>query len=354
MSTPSLVNTSLPVSLTPHMDPEVMNSTELLSTCQWIPPQHYLFQMANGVLLGAVACPGGKHGVLFMHSCFVLGFLLLSIWSWVILCAPDYFSWNFSFMVVNAVQTLVIMYNIRPVKFCDDLEGVYVTVFQPLRVPRHLYKKLVSPDYCTLGTLHEGEVYASQGISKIDRLGLLISGRMAVYSHHQELHHVVAKEFIDSPEFESAVSGDEKYQVSIVATTTCRFMFWQRGGLEYLLIKEPYLANLLRTVLGRDITNKLYSLNDKLARTKGFRVDIRLPSISAVGRGQQGFPSAVTCNQNLSREVGLAHAQSEETLEDSSTCADTERTELLNGVSGTSGPGAVLRSPVSPRSSVGC
>lgn len=42
---------------------------------------------------------------------------------------------------------------------------------------RHLYKKLVSADYCTLGTLHEGEVYASQGISKIDRLGLLISGR---------------------------------------------------------------------------------------------------------------------------------------------------------------------------------
>lgn len=76
MSTPSLVNTSLPVSLTPHMDPEVMNSTELLSTCQWIPPQHYLFQMANGVLLGAVACPGGKHGVLFMHSCFVLGIQL--------------------------------------------------------------------------------------------------------------------------------------------------------------------------------------------------------------------------------------------------------------------------------------
>lgn len=70
------------------------------------------------------------------HSFLPPGFLLLSIWSWVILCAPDYFSWNFSFMVVNAIQTLVILYNIRPVKFCDDLEGVYVTVFQPLRVPR--------------------------------------------------------------------------------------------------------------------------------------------------------------------------------------------------------------------------
>ena len=72
---------------------------------------------------------------MFLIADFV-GFLLLSIWSWVILCAPDYFSWNFSFMVVNAVQTLVILYNIRPVKFCDDLEDVYVSVFQPLRVPR--------------------------------------------------------------------------------------------------------------------------------------------------------------------------------------------------------------------------
>lgn len=57
-------------------------------------------------------------------------------------------------------------------------------------------------------------------VSKITELSLMfifccgsLISRMAVYSHHQELHHVVAKEFIDSPEFESAVSGDEKYQV---------------------------------------------------------------------------------------------------------------------------------------------
>ena len=50
-------------------------------------------------------------------------------------------------------------------------------LFVFFNIGRHLFRKLVSPDYCTLGTLHEGEMYASQGISKIDRLGLLISGR---------------------------------------------------------------------------------------------------------------------------------------------------------------------------------
>ncbi|XP_061171297.1 popeye domain-containing protein 3-like [Saccostrea echinata] len=315
----------------------VLNSSKSEDSCHWMVPQHYLFQMANGVLLGALASPASKHGTLFMHSCFVLGFLLLSIWSWVILCAPDYFSWNFSFMVINAVQALVILYNIRPVKFCDDLEDVYVTVFQPLRVPRHLYKKLVSPDYCTLGTLHEGEVYASQGISKIDRLGLLIAGRMSVYSCHQELHHVQAKEFIDSPEFESAISGDDKYQVSIVAISTCRYIFWQRSGLEYLLIKEPYLASLLRAVLGRDITNKLYSLNDKLVKNQGSRMDIRLPSISAVVRGRHGQDNF--SEEGIERKTSLlgtklgptpGHSEGDESSEGQTDA--TEKTELLNGV----------------------
>lgn len=36
---------------------------------------------------------------------------------------------------------------------------------------------------------------------------------MNVYSHNNLLHKIGEKEFIDSPEFESGVGGDEKYQV---------------------------------------------------------------------------------------------------------------------------------------------
>ena len=44
----------------------------------------------------------------------------------------------------------------------------------------------------------------------------------------------------------------------------CRYIFWPRHSLEYLLVQEPYLANVLNIVLGRDITNKLYALNERV------------------------------------------------------------------------------------------
>lgn len=50
-----------------------LNTSQLPVTCHWVSPQHYLFQVANGVLLGALTCPAGKHGTLIMHSCFILG-----------------------------------------------------------------------------------------------------------------------------------------------------------------------------------------------------------------------------------------------------------------------------------------
>lgn len=55
-------------------------------------------------------------------------------------------------------------------------------------------------------------------------------------------------------------------QVSIVAGSVCRYIFWPRQSLEYLLVQEPYLANVLNIVLGRDITNKLYALNERVCQ----------------------------------------------------------------------------------------
>lgn len=44
---------------------------------------------------------------------------------------------------------------------------------------------------------------------------LVLFSRMNVYHHHNLLHQIQEMEFIDSPEFESGVTGDEKYQVSM-------------------------------------------------------------------------------------------------------------------------------------------
>ncbi|XP_012939256.2 blood vessel epicardial substance-B-like isoform X1 [Aplysia californica] len=269
-------------------------SMETLIGCSsWQPTNHVLYHLANGVLCLGLLVPDSNYGALLLHGLMFLGFLLMSIWSWVILCAPDFFSWNFAFLILNGIQTFSLMYSIRPVKFCDELEDVYVNMFLPLRVSRQLYKRLVCPEFCTLMTLHEGESYATQSVTRTDKLGLLISGTMNAYSNRSLLHTVTEKQFIDSPEFESTTTGDEKFQVSIIAAGMCRYLFWPRQSLEYLLIKEPYLACVMKTVIGRDITNKLYALNEKVATPAGSRLDIRLPSLPATARQRRDLRRAL-------------------------------------------------------------
>jgi hypothetical protein len=63
-------------------------------------------------------------------------------------------------------------------------------------------------------------------------------------------------------------------QVSIIAATSCRYLYWQRSSLEYLFVKETYLATVLTTLIARDITTKLYAMNKKVRRSLYDSVEI--------------------------------------------------------------------------------
>lgn len=258
------------------------NSTEVVCLPgQQQQPQHVLYQLANICFIVAYLAPSGKTGLLFMHSVLIIGFLLFSTWAWNVICAPDIFSWNFFFVLLNMGQFLHVLYTMRKVKFPAELEDTYRSMFQPLQVSRLSFKKLVSPEFAQMLSLHPGEAYAMQNLTRTDRLGLLVSGRVNVLSGNHFLHHIQAKEFLDSPEFESSRTGvEEKFKVTIVATTCCRCIVWQRQSLEYLLIKETHLSNVLSLLLSRDITRKLYAMNDKMVTEKGSHLDIRLPSLT--------------------------------------------------------------------------
>lgn len=64
-------------------------------------------------------------------------------------------------------------------------------------------------------SLHAGEAYAMQNLTKTDRLALLLSGKVNVLQDHQFLHPILPCEFLDSPEFESRVNEDDKFKVII-------------------------------------------------------------------------------------------------------------------------------------------
>lgn len=275
------------------------------TTCDvWKQPQHVLFQLANTCFCVSYLAPNGRYGILFLHALLILGFLLNSTWAWNVICAPDMFSWSFSFMILNMAQTMFLLYTMRQVKFPRELEDIYVLMFQPLQVPRLLFKKLVSLEYAQICNLHAGEAYAMQNLTKTDRLGLLIAGKVSVLTDHHFLHYIHPREFLDSPEFESTRSGvDDKFKVSILAVTPCRYLFWQRSNLEYLLIKEPQLATVVSLLIARDITSKLYAMNEKIVTEKGSHLDIRLPSVtgSMTYRGQllsSSQANSITCSLN--------------------------------------------------------
>ncbi|XP_072399586.1 popeye domain-containing protein 3-like isoform X2 [Diabrotica undecimpunctata] len=212
----------------------------------WKDPQHILYQLANFCFVLAYSSTCSKRGVLFMHSWLILGLILFSTWAWNVICAPDVFTWNFAFMLMNMAQVFHILYQLRPVKFDPELEEVYHTLFEPFKLNRLQFKRMVGADFAQIMSLHAGEAYAVQNLTRTDRLGLLLSGK-----------------------------------VSIVAASTCRYLYWQRSALEYLFVKDNYIATLLTTLIARDIATKLYAMNNKIVTAKGSHLDIRLPSITS-------------------------------------------------------------------------
>ncbi|XP_050539586.1 popeye domain-containing protein 3-like isoform X2 [Daktulosphaira vitifoliae] len=262
---------------------KIANGTnnEHSSWCRdWRSSQHWMFQLANALFFISFSVPTSYYGILFMHSTLITGFIIFITWAWHVVCAPDILTWNLSFLFINILQLIYLLYQRRPINFNPELEQVYRRMFKPFNVSRIQFKKLVGEQFAQIMTLHIGEAYAMQNLTKTDRLGLLLSGRANVLQDHQLLHPIGPCEFLDSPEFESRGSSEDKFKVSVFAATTCRYIFWQRSALEYLFVKETYLATVFATLVAKDITIKLYLMNNKIVTEKGLHLDIRLPSIT--------------------------------------------------------------------------
>ncbi|BET01395.1 Popeye protein conserved region [Nesidiocoris tenuis] len=273
---------------------------------EWRPSQHLMFQLANSCFLISYAVPSTKKGILFMHAALVLGFLIFSAWAWIIVCAPDIFFWNLCYALINIGQLVFLLYQLRPVKFDPELEEAFHTLFVPFKVTRFQFKKLISSDMAQIMSLHAGEAYALQNLTRTDRLGLLLSGKLNVLCDGHFLHPILACEFLDSPEFESRANMDDKFKVSIVAAASCRYLYWQRTALEYLFAKETYLATVMTTLIARDITTKLYAMNNKIVTEKGYHLDIRLPSItSTLTAGEHNKNNANHLNNATSKHASI-------------------------------------------------
>lgn len=96
------------------------------------------------------------------------------------------------------------------------------------------FKRLVCSEFATIMSLHAGEAYAMQNLTKTDRLGLLLSGKVNVLSESNFLHPILPCEFLDSPEFESSrASVDDKFKVKIS-------VFFNRKFFNFCFLKQLF------------------------------------------------------------------------------------------------------------------
>ncbi|XP_036395140.1 popeye domain-containing protein 3 [Megalops cyprinoides] len=246
-------------------------------------PEGSVFHLANIFLVLGFMGGSGFYGLLYLFFFLALGFFCSSIWAWSDACTTDSFSWNFALFVICVVQIVHVAYRLRSVTFDKEFQDLYGYMFKRLGVSLTEYGKIVTCSDGDIHTIEKDHYFAMEGKTAIDKLSILLSGRIRVTVNGEFLHYIYPFQFIDSPEWDSLrPSEDGVFQVTLRADNPCRYVAWRRKKLYLLFAKHRYIAKVFALLVRNDIADKLFSLNDKAFDSSGFRYDLRLPSFCHV------------------------------------------------------------------------
>ncbi|KAE8621049.1 hypothetical protein XENTR_v10004666 [Xenopus tropicalis] len=239
-----------------------------------------IYHLGNLLLILAFMGGSGIYGCIYIFALMGAGFLCFALWGWLSACGVDIFVWNLLLLIMCLAQISHLLYQLRKESYGEHYDTLYRTLYQPLQVPLEVFKEIAHCSGMEVHYLSADQSYALEGKTPIERLSLLLSGRVKVSLEGQFLHYIFPYQFLDSPEWESLRPSEEgSFQVTLTAETDCVFVSWPRKRLYLLLAKEKYISRLFSVLLGFDISQKLYALNDKLFAKFGLRFDIRLPSL---------------------------------------------------------------------------
>ncbi|CAI5769891.1 popeye domain-containing protein 3 [Podarcis raffonei] len=262
-----------------------------------------IYHLASILFVVGYMGGSGIFGLLYVFFLLGLGFLCSSVWSWLDVCAADIFSWNFILFVICFVQFIYVAYQVRSVAFDKEFQELYLAMFRPLGISMTIFRKIILCCDEEVVTLEKEHCYAMQGKTPIDKLSLLLSGRIRVTVDGEFLHYIFPLQFLDSPEWDSLRPTEEGiFQVTLTAETDCRYVAWRRKKMYLLFAKHRFISRIFSILIGNDIADKLYALNDRVNLGKGFRCDIRLPNFYHVSIPEAPKMQPVNQIQHSSRQ----------------------------------------------------
>ncbi|XP_058603422.1 blood vessel epicardial substance isoform X2 [Onychostoma macrolepis] len=241
----------------PSSVPSVAGDSNATLCQDWEQSHHLLFHLANLSLgLGFLIPTTIALHMIFLRLLLMTGCSLFIAWATLYRCALDVMVWNVVFLLVNFMHFFFLLYKRRPIKIDRELKSLYKRMFEPLHVREALFQRLTG-QFCTIQTLKKGQVYAAEDKTSVDeRLSILL------------------KEFRSTQ-----LNRGERFQVTISAEENCKLLCWSRERLTYFLESESFLNEVFRYLIGKDITNKLYSLNDPTLSDKAVKKMDRQPSL---------------------------------------------------------------------------
>ncbi|KAM6893367.1 popeye domain-containing protein 3 [Xenentodon cancila] len=238
-----------------------------------------VFHLANMFLFLGFMGGSGCYGLLYLLILLALGFLCSAVWAWSDPCSTDSFLWNLALFGACLGHAVYVAYRLRSLSFEKDFQELYSYMFKKLGVSLTHFAKIVASSDLDVHSLEKDHCFAVEGKTPIDKLSVLLSGRVRVTVNGEFLHCIYPFQFLDSPEWDSLRPSEEGvFQVTLRADETCRYITWRRKKLYLLFAKHRYIARIFALVVRNDIAVKLYSLNDKAFNGSGHRCDLRLPS----------------------------------------------------------------------------
>ncbi|GJQ67292.1 hypothetical protein Trydic_g8193 [Trypoxylus dichotomus] len=232
------------------LNASVPTTSEAWTCKEWTPAQHTLFQTANFFFAAAFLVPGSfKQSVLLVRALLTLGYVFLTFWAAIEVCAPDILLWNLLLVILNLTHTLLLTWRFLPPTLTLELTELYLKVFKPLRVSKKHFKELVRE--AQVVNLEKGDIYAVEDVSPADeRLSILLKGKLRVTCDDTHLHFINVHQFVDSPEWEANHDqSDDVFQVTVVAEEDSVFLCWPRMKLERILRHKPMLKIVLDCII---------------------------------------------------------------------------------------------------------
>ncbi|KAJ9591756.1 hypothetical protein L9F63_001692 [Diploptera punctata] len=289
---------------------------------EWEAAQHNLFQTANLFFAAAFIVPRSfKQSLLLLRAFLCVGFFLSALWAGIHVCAPDAFAWSVGLVFLNAVHTIMLTCRFLPPPLSLELSELYLKLFKPLRVSKKHFKELSREGQIL--HLEPGETYAVEEVTPADeRLSILLKGKLRVTCDDMHLHYIEPHQFIDSPEWEANhENSDDVFQVTITAEQECLYVCWSRLKLERVLRHRPLLKVVLSNIIGKDITHKLYSLNENLGTAANeealaalnrpsdhWRTMNRSLSVDAVHTGTRGHVRSLAWRTQQQRRTSATYS----------------------------------------------